>query len=228
MKEYKQQFIEFLARSGALEGEKELKSGRLSPYFINSGRFNDGESLSKLGEAYAGAITATLKEDEYKVIFGPAYKGITLASEAAGALWRGHGIKKAFSFNRKEAKTHGNKGVLVGHNIQDADKIVIVDDVFTTGGTKYEMLELLKSLAPEAKVVGLLICVDRMETGVDGEDAISVFTEKSGIPVYSIVTVREIIEHLYNREVNGTVYMDDKLKEKIASYLEEYGINRDQ
>ncbi len=225
METYKQQFIEFLARSGALEGEKELKSGRRSPYFINSGRFNDGESLSKLGEAYAAALNATIKEDEYNVIFGPAYKGITLASEAAGALWRTHGIKKLFSFNRKEAKAHGNKGILVGHNIQDADRIIIVDDVFTTGGTKYEMLELLKSLAPGAKVTGLLICVDRMETGVKGEDAISVFSAKSGVPVHSIVTIKEITEHLHNREVDGTVYIDDKLKERINSYLEEYGIS---
>ncbi len=227
MEGYKQQFIEFLAQSGALEGERKLKSGRLSPYFINSGRFNDGESLTRLGEAYAAAITAGFKQDDYDVIFGPAYKGITLASETAGALFRKHGIKKLLSFNRKEAKGHADKGILVGHNIQDGDRVLIVDDVFTTGGTKYEMLELLASVAPKAKVVGLLICVDRMETGADGEDAIGVFSEKSGVPVSSIVSVREIVAHLHNRKVDGKVYIDDELKGKIEGYLKEYGVNRE-
>ena len=226
MEKYKQDFIEFLATSGALEGERKLKSGRLSPYFINSGRFNDGESPTRLGEAYAGAIAQGFKADDYDVIFGPAYKGITLASETAGALFRAHSVRKLFSFNRKEAKGHGDKGILVGHAIADGDKVLIVDDVFTTGGTKYEMLELLKSIAPAAKVAGLLICVDRMETGADGEDAIAVFSKKSGVPVSSIVNVREIVAHLHGREIGGKVYIDDELKGKIEAYLQEYGVSR--
>jgi len=226
VEEYKQQFIEFLAQSGALQGERTLKSGRTSPYFINSGMFNDGESLGKLGEAYAAAINANLGQADYDVIFGPAYKGITLASEAVGALYRQHQIKKLFSYNRKEVKEHGSKGILVGHNILPGEKIVIVDDVFTTGGTKYEMLELLASLAPEASVVGLLICVDRMESGADGEDAIGQFVQKTGVPVLSIVTIREIVSHLHGRDVSGTVYIDDSLKEKIEAYLKEFGVEQ--
>lgn len=222
--DYKREFIEFLAISGAIEGERRLKSGRLSPYFINTGNFMDGESLTRLGEAYAGAIADRFDAAQYQVIFGPAYKGITLCSEAAAALYRVHGLNKLFSFNRKEQKLHGDVGQLVGHRIQGDDGVVIVDDVFTTGDTKREALDLIRTLAPGARVVGLLIAVDRMEQDAQGEDAIARFVAETGVAVHSIVTIHEALAHLTNRPVRGRVYLDCAWRAKIDAYLRQYGV----
>ncbi len=219
MKEYKKEFIEFLLRKGALKiGEFKLKSGRISPYFINTGVFDDGESIAKLGYFYASTIVDNFREGEYDVIFGPAYKGIPLAVATAIGLEKHFNINKGFSFNRKEPKSYGEateqKSRIVG-KIEDGDRILMVDDVLTTGHTKYEAIDLLKSIADNLKFVGLVIAVDRKEVGVKQ------FEQRTGIPVKPIVDIFEIKTYLAEE---GKI-SESELR-MIEDYLEKYGMKR--
>jgi len=224
MEKYKEKFIDFLLRKGALGiGEFELKSGRISPYFINTAVFNDGESIAELGDSYANTIDDNFRKEDYDIIFGPAYKGIPLAVATAISLQH-LGINKGILFNRKEPKGYGEatkqdkqKKWIVG-KIEDGDRILMVDDVFTTGDTKYESINLLNDIADNLEYVGLVIAVNRQEVGPDGKDAIKQFEQKTGIPVISIVDILEIKTYLSEEGE----FSEAELK-GIDDYLKKYG-----
>lgn len=228
MKTFKKQFIDFLLEKGALKfGEFKLKSGRMSPYFINTGMFDDGASIERLGYFYASLINDVLGE-KFDVIFGPAYKGIPLAVATVISLSKDYKINKGYLFDRKEEKTHGEataeekiKSALVGCKIEPGTRIIMIDDVFTTGDTKYAAIELLKGLVGDVNFPGLVIAVDRQEVGLDGKSAIEEFEQKTKIPVFSIVCVSEIIAYLSEKGQVNPVQ-----KQKILDYLKQYGIEK--
>jgi orotidine-5'-phosphate decarboxylase len=224
MEQYKKEFIDFLLASNVLKIGKDfsLKSKRLSPYFINVGDLNDGEKITRLGDAFASTILS-LKEP-VDTIFGPAYKGIPLSVATSSSL-AAKGKNVGYTFDRKEEKDHGEatggdlqKKVLIGAPIKDGARIAIVEDVFTTGATKYETLDLLNKMAKNLKFPATLIAVDRQEVGVDGKSAIDEFTNKTGIPVLSIVNAAEIYEHLKTKSE-----LNQKDVERIGNYLRVYG-----
>ena len=223
MQEYKQQFIEFLVKNQALQfGEFTLKSGRKSPYFINTGVFETGVTIKKLGYYYAALIKDEFG-DNFDVIFGPAYKGIPLSVTTAIALNSDFGLDKYYSFNRKEVKDHGDKKIIIGHKLVNDERVVIIDDVITDGGTKFETVELLNKLA-KVKYTGLVVAVNRQEKTKDGLDAFANIEDKLKFPVKAIVTTTEIIEYLTGKEIDGLIYLTEKKSEEMKNYLKEYGI----
>ena len=221
MGDYKKEFIEFLLENDALRfGEFTLKSGRKSPYFINTGMFRDGKSIAKLCNFYATHIVKVMGAEKVDVLFGPAYKGIPLCVATSISLATDFNINKPYAFDRKEAKDHGEgsnkKKMIVGHELKDDDKILILDDVFTTGQTKVDTINLLKEIA-NVKFVGVLIAVDRMEKGKNDENAIKDFEDETCMNVYSIISVKDIVSYLENNKKG-------KEAEKIEGYLKEYGV----
>lgn len=221
---YKQEFIQFMVRSGVLTfGDFTAKSGRKTPYFINTGNYKTGAQAARLGEFYAQCLMEKIP-GHIDALFGPAYKGIPLAVATAVALANHHGRDLNYCFNRKEAKDHGEGGTMVGYKLQDGDKVVIIEDVITAGTAMRETLPLLKAAANNVEVVGVIISVDRTERGQGDKSAIQEMREEFGIPVYPIVTAREIIDALYNVEVDGKVYIDNGVKAKMEAYLEQYGV----
>lgn len=218
---YKTEFIEFMVRSGVLRfGEFTTKSGRQSPYFVNTGNYKTGSQLSKLGKYYAECLMENVG-DEYDVLFGPAYKGIPLAVVTASAMYTEYGVDKPYCFNRKEAKDHGEGGNMVGAKLCDGDRVVIIEDVITAGTAVRETLPQLKAAA-DIKVEHMIISVDRMERGQSGTTAIKEIGAEFGIKVHPIVTVRDIIEHLHGRELDGKVILDDEIRARMEKYLEAY------
>lgn len=223
MTSYKTEFIHFMVRSGVLTfGEFTLKSGRKAPYFVNTGNYTTGEQLAKLGGFYADCIHDNLG-DAYDVLYGPAYKGIPLAVAAVSALYEKYGINRPYSFNRKEAKDHGEGGLIVGHKLVDGERVVITEDVMTSGAALRENLPILEAAA-KVKIAGLVISVDRMEKGLSEKSAVQEAWENYGVRVYPIVTIREVIEALHNVPVDGTVYIDDAMRARMEAYLEQYGV----
>ncbi len=221
---YKQEFIQFMVRSGVLTfGDFTAKSGRKTPYFINTGNYKTGAQAARLGEFYAQCLLENIP-GHVDALFGPAYKGIPLAVATAVALANRHGRDLNYCFNRKEAKDHGEGGTMVGYKLRDGDKVVIIEDVITAGTAMRETLPLLKTAASNIEVVGVIISVDRTERGRGDKSAIQEMREEFGIPVYPIVTAREIIDALYNVEVDGKVYIDDVVKAKMEAYLAQYGV----
>ena len=215
MNERKKQFINFLLKNQALLfGKFTLKSGRVSPYFFNLGVLNSGPQISKLGRFYAEAIRTDWK-DEFDIIFGPAYKGIPLSVAIVDSMHRDFNINKKYSSNRKEMKTYADKSVLLGADIKDGDKIILVDDVLTTGQTKIDAVKLIKSIA-SVEIVGLMIALDRLEKNKEAKNAVLEFTEQTGVPVRSIVTASDIIETLDPDE--------QSTKKKVVDYLKQYGV----
>ena len=220
MQEYKKEFIEFLAENNALKfGEFTLKSGRPSPYFINTGMFRDGKGIQRMGEFYAKAIKE--KFTEFDVLFGPAYKGIPLCVAASIELNR-LGINKSYAFNRKESKDHGEKGNIIGTELNEKNKVLIVDDVITAGTAVKETLELLeKEGSPE--IAGIMISVNRKEKGQGEKSAIQEIEEKLKVKVESIIDFDDITEFLHNREINGKILLDDKKYKKMMEYKKKFG-----
>ncbi|MBQ8185551.1 MAG: orotate phosphoribosyltransferase [Clostridia bacterium] len=221
MENYKKEFIEFMVRAGVLRfGEFKTKSGRLSPYFINTGNYRTGAQLSKLGEYYAACIMDATG-GEFDVMFGPAYKGIPLAVTAAASLYAKYGIDRPYCFDRKEVKDHGEGGVFVGAPLADGNRVLIVEDVITAGTAVRETLPKLMGAA-KVEVKDMIISVNRMEIGASGKTAIDDIKEEFGITVHSIVTVRDIIEHMHNREIDGQVLLTDEIREKMEAYMAQY------
>lgn len=223
MNDYKKEFIAFMVRANVLTfGDFTAKSGRKTPYFVNTGNYKTGAQIAKLGEFYGACIKENLGE-EFDVLFGPAYKGIPLAVTAASALYNKFGMDKNYCFNRKEVKDHGEGGSIVGHKLQDGERVLIIEDVITAGTAIRETLPVLNEAA-KVNIVGAVISVDRMERGLGDKSAVQEVTENYGINVYPIVTVKEIIEALHNVPVDGKVYIDDAMKEKMDNYIKQYGV----
>ena len=218
----KKEFIEFMMSADVLRfGSFVTKSGRQTPYFVNTGNYKTGLQSSRLGEFYAELIQETVGSG-FDAMFGPAYKGIPLVTAAAGALARNHGIDKPYFFNRKEAKDHGEGGSIIGYKPKDGDRVAIIEDVVTAGTAVRESIELFKSVA-RVEMKALFVSVDRMERGTRDCSTLDELRQDYGIQVFPIVTVREIIRFLYNNPVDGRVYIDDATKGKMEAYLAEYG-----
>lgn len=222
---YKEDFITFMVRSGVLTfGDFTTKSGRKTPYFINTGNYKTGAQAARLGDYYAACIQENAP-DGVDCLFGPAYKGIPLAVSAAASLYREYGRDVPYCFNRKEAKDHGEGGSLVGYKLQDGDKVAIVEDVVTAGTAVRESLAFFESLGKRVEVKHLFVSVDRMERGTGDKTTLDELRKDYGIQVHPIVTVREIIAALHNKEVDGQVVLDDRRCEQMEAYLKEYGAN---
>ena len=220
MQNYKKEFAEFLVRADALQfGEFTLKSGRISPYFFNSSKFNNGPLIEEPGSYYATAIEENAPN--CNLIFGPAYKGIPLCISSASALSRRRNQNIGYFFNRKEKKTHGDQGILVGQLPLVQDSVVMVDDVITDGLTKIEAVAMIRELC-QIEFSGVLVALDRMEKNSKGNDAIAEFLHETGVPVWSIITIRETCDYLKNRNINGSVVLDDSTFLKIENYLAEH------
>lgn len=221
MESYKREFIEFMVRSGVLTfGDFTTKSGRKTPYFVNTGNYKTGAQAAKLGEFYAKAIKEYIKED-IDVLFGPAYKGIPLAVATSMALATQHDTDVNYCFNRKEEKDHGEGGKMVGYKLKDGDNVLITEDVITSGASIRECLPQIMAAA-KVNIIGEIISVDRMERGLENKTAIQQIYDDYGFKVYPIVNVKEVIEVLHNHPVDGKVYIDDEMKAKMEAYLEEY------
>jgi orotate phosphoribosyltransferase len=219
---YKEDFIEFMVRANVLRfGDFTAKSGRKTPYFINAGNYQTGEHIAKLGDFYAAAIMGNLVK-EYDLLFGPAYKGIPLALTTAVSLYRNHQINKPYSFNRKEAKDHGEGGMLVGYQPQDGDRVLIIEDVITAGTAVRESLALLGRIA-RVKITALVVSVDRMEKGSGQRGALQELRDDYGIESYAIVNIQDIVRYLFDREIDGKVVLDAHRKQQIETYLSRYG-----
>ena len=214
---YKESFIKFMVECGVLTfGEFTLKSGRIAPYFINCGNYKTGAQLAKLGEYYAECIHAN--NIPVETLFGPAYKGIPLAVSTVVALSNKFGIDVNYCFDRKEAKDHGEGGMFVGKTLVDDEKVVIIDDVMTSGKALRESMPKLKGAA-NVDVTGMVITVDRMERGTGAKSAVQEVKEEFGVTVYPIVTMEDIIDAIRNDIVPGKEYLD-----KMLAYREEYGV----
>ena len=223
MEQYKQEFIEFMVASDVLKfGEFTLKSGRKSPFFMNAGAYVTGSQLMKLGEYYAKAIHDTYELD-FDVLFGPAYKGIPLTVATTIAISKLYGKDIRYCSNRKEVKDHGDTGILLGSKLKDGDKVVIIEDVTTSGKSIEETFPILKAQA-DVEVIGLMVSLNRMEVGKGGEkSALDEIKELYGIEANAIVSMAEVTEHLYNKECGGRVVIDDQIKSAIDAYYEQYG-----
>ena len=213
---YREEFIRFMVRSGVLTfGDFTTKSGRKTPYFVNTGNYKTGAQASRLGDYYAACIQEHMPEG-IDALFGPAYKGIPLAVSAASALYRNYGRDLPYCFNRKEAKDHGEGGSMVGYKPKDGDRIAIVEDVVTAGTAVRETIELFKSVA-DVKFAALFVSVDRMERGTRDCTTLDELRQDYGIRVYPIVTVRDIMDCLHN------VSIDDAMLARMEDYLAQYG-----
>lgn len=222
MEQYKEEFIEFMVDCGVLKfGDFVTKSGRKTPFFVNTGFYRTGTQLRRLGEYYAKAIHDKYGFD-FDVLFGPAYKGIPLSVAASMAISEFYDAEIKYCSNRKEVKDHGDKGILLGSLIMDGDRIVIIEDVTTAGTSIGETMPILNAQG-KVDVVGLVVSVDRMERGQGTKSALKEIEETYGIQTTAIVTMKEVVEHLYNRPYKGTVIIDDTLKRAIDAYYEQYG-----
>lgn len=225
MEAYKQEFTEFMVDSQVLKfGEFTLKSGRKSPFFMNAGAYVTGSQLKKLGEYYAKAIHNTYGDD-FDVLFGPAYKGIPISVVTTIAYSELFGKEIRYCSDRKEEKDHGaDKGSFLGSSLKDGDRVIMIEDVTTSGKSMEETVPKVKGAA-DVEIKGLMVSLNRMEVGKGGEkSALEEIQELYGFPVGAIVTMEEVVEHLYNRPYKGNVIIDDTLKAAIDAYYEQYGV----
>ena len=225
MEQYKQEFIEFMVDSDVLKlGEFTLKSGRKSPFFMNAGAYVTGSQLKKLGEYYAKAIHDKYGDD-FDVLFGPAYKGIPISVVTAIAYSELYGKEVRYCSDRKEEKDHGaDKGSFLGSKLKDGDRVVMIEDVTTSGKSMEETVPKVRGAA-DVEIVGLMVSLNRMEVGKGGEkSALEEVKDTYGFETNAIVTMAEVVEHLHNREYKGRVVIDDTLKEAIDRYYEQYGV----
>lgn len=219
---YKREFIEFMVESEVLTfGDFVTKSGRKTPYFVNTGRYRTGSQLARLAGFYAQTIQDEFG-DGFDVLFGPAYKGIPLAVGIAMELARRGPRDVPFCFDRKEAKDHGEGGKLVGHPLTDGERVLIVEDVTTAGTSIRETVPKLKSAA-RVELAGLVVSVDRMERGSGDKAALVEISEEWAMPTRAIVTIDEVVSYLHGREISGRVLLDDSIRERMRAYREEYG-----
>ena len=226
MEQYKQEFIEFMVESDVLKfGEFTLKSGRKSPFFMNAGAYVTGSQLMRLGEYYARAIHETYGDD-FDVLFGPAYKGIPISVVTAVAFHNLYGKEVRYCSDHKEEKDHGaDKGSFLGSKLKDGDRVVMIEDVTTSGKSMEETVPKVRGAA-DVTIVGLMVSLNRMEKGLGGEkSALEEIREKYGFETNAIVTMEEVVEHLYNRTCQGRVVIDDTIKAAIDDYYKQYGCN---
>ncbi len=222
MESYKQEFIEFMVDSQVLKfGEFTLKSGRKSPFFMNAGGYVTGTQLRKLGQYYAKAIHDSYGLD-FDVLFGPAYKGIPLSVAATMAISELYGKEIRYCSNRKEVKDHGDTGILLGSKLKDGDRVVIIEDVTTSGKSIEETYPIIKAQA-DVEIKGLMVSLNRMEKGQSDKSALAEIKEKYGFPANAIVNMGEVVEYLYNKPYKGQIYINDEIKKSIDEYYEKYG-----
>ncbi|MBR5799286.1 MAG: orotate phosphoribosyltransferase [Lachnospiraceae bacterium] len=224
MEAYKQEFIEFMVDCQVLKfGDFTLKSGRKSPFFMNAGGYVTGSQLMGLGEYYAKAIHDTYGDD-FDVLFGPAYKGIPISVVTAIAYSKLYGKEIRYCSDRKEEKDHGaDKGSFLGSKLQDGDRVIMIEDVTTSGKSMEETVPKVRGAA-NVEIVGLMVSLNRMEKGQGEKSALVEIKEKYGFDAHAIVTMAEVVEYLYNKEYKGKVYIDDTLKAAIDAYYEQYGV----
>ena len=223
MEQYKQEFIEFMVEAGVLTfGDFVTKSGRKTPFFVNTGFYKYGGQMARLGGYYAKAIEQNFGLD-FDVLFGPAYKGIPLSVAATMEISRLYGKEIRYSSNRKEVKDHGDKGILLGSKIADGDRVVIIEDVTTAGTSIRETVPILKAQG-DVDIKGLVVSVDRMERGTGEQSALTEIAETYGMKTCAIVTMAEVVEYLYNREIGGRVVIDDTIKAAIDAYYALWGV----
>ena len=222
MEQYKKEFIEFMVDSDVLKfGDFTLKSGRKSPFFMNAGAYVTGSQLRRLGEYYAKAIYDNYGTD-FDVLFGPAYKGIPLSVATSIAFSELYDKDIRYCSNRKEIKDHGDVGILLGSGLNDGDRVVIIEDVTTSGKSIEETFPILKEQA-NVDVVGLMVSLNRQERGKTQKNALAEIREVYGIETGAIVTMEEVVEQLYHQPYNGRVIIDDEMKEAIDAYYAQYG-----
>ena len=224
MEAYKKEFIDFMVDCQVLKfGDFTLKSGRKSPFFMNAGAYVTGSQLMKLGEYYATAIHENFGDD-FDVLFGPAYKGIPISVVTAVAYSKLYGKEIRYCSDRKEEKDHGaDKGSFLGSSLKDGDRVIMIEDVTTSGKSMEETVPKVRGAA-NVEILGLMVSLNRMEVGLGGEkSALDEIQEKYGFQARAIVSMAEVVEALYNKPVNGTVLIDDELKARIDEYYDKYG-----
>lgn len=216
-------FIEFMVKSNVLIfGDFVAKSGRKTPYMINTGNFQTAKQIAILGEYYADVIHSKL-DISVNVLFGPAYKGIPLAVTASAALYNKYNRDISITFNRKEKKDHGEGGQIIGYMPQKNDQIAIIEDVITAGTAVRESINLLNNTA-DVKITNLIVSVDRLERGLSNKTTIQELNDDYGIQTDAIVTIEDIVNYLYNREIDGSIIINGQMKNKIEDHLNLYGV----
>ena len=223
MEEYKKQFIDFMVDSHVLKfGDFTLKSGRKSPFFMNAGAYVTGSQLKKLGEFYAKAIHDSYGLD-FDILFGPAYKGIPLSVVTAIAISELYGVDVKYCSNRKEAKDHGgDKGILLGSEIRDGDRVVIIEDVTTSGKSIEETFPIIQAQG-KVEIKGLMVSLNRMERGKGTRSALSEISEKYGFPANAIVSMADVFRYLGGDQKDGRAVLTEEQKKAIRGYYAEYG-----
>ena len=223
MERYKEEFVNFMVDSNVLKfGDFTLKSGRKSPFFMNAGAYTTGTQLKKLGEYYARAIHDTFGL-EFDILFGPAYKGIPLAVATTIAIGELYGRDIKYCANRKEVKDHGDKGILLGSKIKEGDRVLIIEDVTTSGKSIEETVPIIQAQA-DADIVGLMVSLNRQEKGIETDmSALDEIHDKYGFGAHSIVTMSEVVDYLYKRPIDGEIILNTETKKAIDAYYKEYG-----
>lgn len=223
MESYKKEFIEFMVEAKVLSfGEFTLKSGRKSPFFMNAGAYVTGTQLRRLGEYYAKAIHNQYGDD-FDVLFGPAYKGIPLSVATTMAYSELYGKEIRYCSNRKEMKDHGDTGILLGSSLKDGDRVVIIEDVTTSGKSIEETFPIIQAQA-RVSIRGLMVSLNRCERGKGEKSALEEIKELYGFENNAIVSMYEVVEYLYNRPCQGNILIDDAMKQAIDEYYARYGV----